>query len=116
MSYLINIGLQRAGKPDLTEDQVRTALRTLGFDVFNASIAPSQTELTMIVEVYGHFTNWFQDLMKLSIALNQDCVAVFSYASRTGMLIGPKAAEWGEFNPDYFMTIFGNKLSDTIVL
>lgn len=37
----------------------------------------------------------------LSRVLSQDCIAVRN-AAGDGVLIGPKAAEWGEFNPEYF--------------
>lgn len=37
----------------------------------------------------------------LSRVLRQDCIAARN-AAGDGVLIGPKAAEWGEFNPEYF--------------
>lgn len=38
----------------------------------------------------------------LAKALEQDCIAVYIPAWRKGRLIGPKAAEWGDFNIEYF--------------
>ena len=34
--------------------------------------------------------------------LNQDCIAVYIPEQRAGLLVGPRAAAWGEFNPEYF--------------
>ena len=41
----------------------------------------------------------------LATALDQDCVAVFDHELGKGSLIGDKAEQWGEFNPEYFQFI-----------
>ena len=38
----------------------------------------------------------------LSAILSQDCIGVLNVDSGAGLLVGPKAAEWGAFNPEYF--------------
>ena len=41
----------------------------------------------------------------LAVSLEQDCIAVYHVDgphTGTGELIGPRAAEWGEFNPEFF--------------
>lgn len=40
-------------------------------------------------------------LYDVACELKQDCVAV-AYSNGSGRLIGPNAAAWGEFNPEYF--------------
>jgi hypothetical protein len=41
----------------------------------------------------------------LAAALDQDCIAVFDHSTNTGTLIGHKASEWGDFNPEFFQFI-----------
>ena len=38
----------------------------------------------------------------LSAMLEQDCIGVLDVDTGAGALVGPKAAEWGAFNPEYF--------------
>lgn len=38
----------------------------------------------------------------LSIDLGQDCIAAYLPTSTRGALVGPKAAEWGEFKLEFF--------------
>ena len=49
-----------------------------------------------------------QRFARVSEELRQDCIAVMAYPRHGdpfGALYGPKAAEWGPFNPDYFINI-----------
>ncbi len=39
---------------------------------------------------------------ELAIILNEDCIAV-RFNDVRGLLVGPNAAKWGEFNPDFFI-------------
>ena len=39
----------------------------------------------------------------LAEVMGQDCVAAWNEDIEVGLLIGPKAAEWGAFNPNYFI-------------
>jgi hypothetical protein len=41
----------------------------------------------------------------LATALDQDCIAVFNHSTNTGELIGDKADQWGDFNPEFFQHI-----------
>ena len=38
----------------------------------------------------------------LSAILAQDCIGVLDADTGAGVLVGPKAAAWGDFNPEYF--------------
>jgi hypothetical protein len=44
--------------------------------------------------------DWMID--SLAAMLEQDCVGVLNTDSGVGVLVGPKAADWGDFNPEYF--------------
>jgi hypothetical protein len=48
------------------------------------------------------FTSLDSFCFDLCRVLEQDCVAVVDLDSGKGELIGPNAAAWGEFNPEYF--------------
>jgi len=41
----------------------------------------------------------------LCAELDQDCVAVLDHDIERGTLIGPKASEWGGFDPEQFKFI-----------
>jgi len=52
----------------------------------------------------------YSDVRDLAIALGQDCIAVGTVdddgedkAVNSGVLIGPRASAWGEFNSEYFI-------------
>jgi hypothetical protein len=49
----------------------------------------------------------------LAVALGQDCIAVWHADEAYGDLIGPKAAEWGPFNPEFFILPDGTRLAET---
>lgn len=39
---------------------------------------------------------------QIASMFDQDCVALFSPAGAVGILVGPNAAKWGEFDPAFF--------------
>ena len=48
---------------------------------------------------------WKQGVWDLSVWAGEDCIAVFRHwkpVKRRGLLIGPKAADWGGFQIDLF--------------
>lgn len=42
-------------------------------------------------------------LWELCDRTNQDCIAVWYPRLNNGVLFGPHAAEWGDFNPEFFI-------------
>lgn len=87
-------------------DRAVLALRTLaGWITFDRR-AYSQTEETLILvcHVDAEDRDEFNAVVfELSADLQQDCIAVYNATSFSGALIGPNAAAWGEFNPDFFI-------------
>ena len=43
-----------------------------------------------------------QNVYQLAVLLGQDCISVYSPRLQSGRLIGPRAAQWGAFNPEFF--------------
>jgi hypothetical protein len=112
MRYILNIGLNIPGTdhtmhPELAKDAIRNML-TNGERILSATVHASDTEPTLVVLIDG-FPPATSELEYLSELLLQDCIAYCKADSaggalvRTGGLIGPKAAEWGPFNPAYFI-------------
>lgn len=100
---LVNIGLARNdGRPDNKVDGVLAFLERLGFNIGAYRVAQSSTEQTLIVQLGGPgalaMPAPFFDL------LAQDCIAVRDETGQ-GSLVGPKAADWGEFDPAQFLEL-----------
>ena len=118
MEVILNIGLDNVRVPHnvalpcpLAESFVATrAARALNFKFNRSKLVKSDTEWTLVVEAQhtgdvAACTNW------LAEALNQDCIAVYYPKEQRGALIGPRAAAWGEFSPEFFFNIDGSRLA-----
>lgn len=106
-SFTLNIGLIPSKKSSrtarITASEVKAALRGAGFFVSGFRMAQSAAEPTAVVRVIARQPmSYHQAFCNVSLALVQECIAVVPDTVR-GALIGPDAAEWGEFNPAYFI-------------
>lgn len=115
MSYLLNIGVARAGQSNITEELI---LRKLAFrgKVVAHSIQHSETEDTVaaLVQIPGSTADVGNVIFHLSEILEQECIAVWNMATSAGALIGPRADKWGAFNPEFFLMIDGSTLAQTL--
>lgn len=110
----VNIGLAcSTGAPLLTLAEVVREVTREGVQVLRYSVRSSTTEPTF-VGLLGWDSSYAPDFAHLSAGLRQDCVAVWPVSSKmrhepvtSAFLAGPKAAEWGSFNPDFFLTDIG---------
>lgn len=114
MRIELNIGLN-VEKSDNTPEQRAAradfALRFLGRDCITQNIlgsrrAQSATEDTLIVVLQvssGAEARLRTVINDLAHVLLQDCIAVYYVTGWSGELIGPGAAAWGAFNPDFFI-------------
>ena len=100
--YTINIGLANPFTQDTnTVDQTIAEALKVVQGIVDVKVSCEGEEPTVIIRYTHHKDN----LLKLCTALDQDCVAVFDWATQRGYLVGDKAQEWGEFNPEYFQHI-----------
>lgn len=102
MRATLNIGLARDGQSDLSPAEAFEALQKR-FEVGEYRVAQSGTELTLVAQVQWEAgKHW--DVYYLSQELSQDCIAI-QLEGGDGKLVGPRAAAWGEFNPEYFLPL-----------
>lgn len=113
MKLILNIGLARAGKPDIGPCVALTAVREAGFTTDATKLDVSDTERTLIVETewHGDYTLLDRTAEKVADWLEQDCIAVCTPCFGSGKLIGPRADKWGAFNPAFFIMPDGRRLS-----
>jgi hypothetical protein len=112
----LNIGLN-SHKGAITTEQARQALAANEFSIVRDAVLESDTEPTLVAEVTSLNANPFlvlQLLRRVADELDQDCIAVYRELTAGGALIGPRAAEWGPFNPEFFLLLDGRRLSETI--
>ena len=112
---ILNIGLVRSdNKQPLNPTFIEQYLAHIGLDVREFKLFVSNTEPTAVV-VIRPATPLFvlsDRTHKIAEFLTQDAVAFYSPAHGRGELIGPRADNWGEFNPRYFLMPDGRRLSD----
>lgn len=110
----LNIGLNIAGSANLQSmcnsraDYALEGLRSNAYlqNVLGSRRAQSATEDTLIVKLNvsgGSMVAIRKAINELAADLCQDCIAMYVGAEWRGELIGPNAAAWGEFNPEYFL-------------
>ena len=113
--YILNIGLETslnfdAAAHTLRYEQVLQALADKFLEVHYYTLATSASEETLIVTVSDKLGVGFlkhagieNEILELSRELMQDCIALYDLTQDQGMLVGDYAADWGEFDPQYFL-------------
>jgi hypothetical protein len=117
---LLNVGLARKGQPDLSVVDVLLALEGHGVTVFRHVVHQSATEATVVAAVelprapderHAAAHGDLGAIYRSAQQLDQDCIAVYDESIKQGILVGPKAAQWGDFNPTYFLNLEGEFLA-----
>lgn len=111
MQVLLNIGL-KSTKKNIGVGSVLRALAGASFNVAEYNVQHSSTEPTVVAQ--ATFTG-AKSLLRTcafltALHLHQDCVALL-IDGQEGHLIGPKAEEWGEFDPAQFLLLDGTRLA-----
>jgi hypothetical protein len=101
--YTINIGLANpfTGKYNTTDRTISTALQFVG-GIVDIKVSTAGDEPTVIIQ----YTEHKGSIAVLATALDQDCIARYDHQLLRGELIGDKASEWGEFDPEQFQVCF----------
>lgn len=97
-------------KVALDSEAILSVLKALGIQVIESACHPSESEDTTVAAIavplspkQGH---------QLSELLFQDAIVQFVHGSvEASALFGPKADEWGPFNPELFVTLAGGRLA-----
>lgn len=111
MTILLNIGLNTpSGDPvaSLGMERIYEAGKLLETFRKRVALHVSDTEETLVVECESEF-GMRQNVEKLCELLDQDCIAVMCGSKERGWLIGPRAHEWGEFDPTKFLLLDGSR-------
>lgn len=114
-TFAINIGLAIPGSTEQMLSGPVLALLKSRFSVLDHAVIQSDTEPTIsaVCAAYDDNLGAIVDAVNvICIALGQEAIALFF--KDWGQLVGPKAAEWGPFNPAYFVTTGGARLSDIL--
>lgn len=112
MKVILNIGLAVGTNGNIGPGTVLREIQGFGFDIVTYGIVHSDTERTIVALVDDRDAAGQDNrIYQLSRFLQQDCIAVYYPETRDGALIGPKADEWGEFNPEFFFLFDGTRLA-----
>jgi hypothetical protein len=100
--YTINIGLANpfTGDHNTVDHTISKAMEFIQ-GIVNLRVSTDGDEPTVIIKYFAHKGS----LLALATALDQDCIALFDHSIGKGSLIGDRASEWGDFNPEYFQTV-----------
>lgn len=113
MRFILNIGLEVKATRLLATSVVKQLVAAADFVINAERLVESDTEPTLVLDVTslnGPSLTMAQ-FRALATDLEQDCIAVYRPKTKGGALIGPKAAEWGPFNPSYFFDLDGQRLA-----
>jgi hypothetical protein len=100
MNYL-NIGLAvNDCKPNTIEETV-SIVCVAGVELCAVELQESDTEETLVISTYTPVTE--QQLHEIATKLNQEAVAYYCGKTSKGILVGPNAHAWGDFNLDRFL-------------
>lgn len=116
----LNIGLASEAFGIVAANSVLQVLATHGFFLRSSETIESDTEPTLVVAADYGLPGYSKVDVSLSDAVHavseltgQDCIATWLPERKEGRLIGPRAAAWGEFDPERFITPDGSRLVAT---
>lgn len=117
MQLILNIGLDVTASAPIAAHVALEIVKANGFLVIRHKVVMSDTEPTLVVDAVWPYS-WKimgrlagQAVHQSAIDLKQDCIAVWLPVQAQGRLIGPRAAAWGAFNPEFFILPNGKRLA-----
>jgi hypothetical protein len=118
----VNVGLAIPGSNLTMEPGPVLAVLKAHFAILDSAVVQSDSEPTVsaVLGCYCGVGDALRRLNLVAISLGQEAIAVYVEASTSalwrewGTLVGPNAAAWGDFNPEFFLTTGGARLSDIL--
>lgn len=98
---ILNIGHNVNGLPTWDRWDIANALYPIKAHIESHEVMQSTSEQTSVIVLDCYVDDAL--LLVLCEQLQQDAIAAFDTVEGTGRVVGPRASEWGEFNPDYFL-------------
>lgn len=95
----INIGLDIPDGGTLAPEDAIAALKARGVDISSSEVRQSATEQTLVATLSRGLSA--KEVHALSEELGQEAIAAWSKGK--GILAGPEAAKWGDFNEDFYL-------------
>jgi hypothetical protein len=102
---ILNIGLTSNLGGTISHALPLAILYDFEVRVIDSAIRQSDSEPTLVLLIQGQLTDW--EATKLALECDQDCIAQLD--GDVGSLHGPKAVEWGPFDPKQFLLISGQR-------
>lgn len=121
---VLNIGLLRSDNKQLLNPLfVEQYLAHIGLDVREFKLFVSKTEPTAVVvlrveqwmpgaETPMQYTLASRISKEVAAFLKQEAIALYVPCYDVGILVGPKAEAWGDFNAEFFLMPDGRRLSE----
>jgi hypothetical protein len=115
--FLANVGTSvGAIKNAITASRVEDAFAAFGLNAHTlTTFAEGDSEETHLVSVYcraSDAASFLAHVAKVSLALDQDCIAIWHPLLNEGFLVGPRAEAFGGiFNAEYFQVEAGVTLA-----
>ena len=112
----LNVGMDTESTEALSANVIRESLAATGLLLGRQSVVQSDTEKTLVVEVtpgpdITSPARMRGAIFQSAVDLRQDCIAAWNERTNTGGLIGPRAAAWGRFNPEFFFNLEGRRMA-----
>jgi hypothetical protein len=112
MKLILNIGLDVTASAPIAAHVALEIVKANGFIVSSHKVVQSDTEPTLVVEaIVADNLSLEHGCYQTAVELRQDCIAVYVPLWRYGRLVGPCAAAWGQFNPEFFILPSGKRLA-----
>ena len=118
MKLILNVGLNVGATTTIAADVAEQIVVANGFLIHRKTLVQSDTEPTLVCEVSADPLAPDAKQAKAAFSaiaedLQQDCIALYSEDIKAGALVGPRAAKWGRFNPEFFFGLDGQRLGVT---
>lgn len=108
MIFLLNIGHKHpVTGAEFSDSHVANLLRSV--EAVPLAVHESDSERTTVAAIGDTYAEAYRAASAVCKAMQQDCVAMLNPITGRGELIGPRSADWGTFNPEFFVLADGRR-------